>query len=217
MSAPLKRYLPIVGIVGAVSAIGVALALWLMENLNKDIKLTKPPIQVVDIVRPPPPPPKQEEPPPPPEIEEEVELPEPEPVPDVADTPDEPPPGEQLGLDADGVAGSDGFGLVANKGGRGLVGSGGGSVHRYYANRLKDELLSVISDIEELRRKGYQIDISLWLDPSGDVLRARLDGSTGDRDLDRRLESMLSQASAPAGGPPDDMPQPVRLRLVSRL
>src|SRR5512134_2417325 len=76
-------------------------------------------VQEVKILRAPPPPPPEEPPPPPPE---EVDVPEPEPQPEPTPS-DEPPPGE-LGLDAEGAAGSDGFGLAARPGGRDLVGSG---------------------------------------------------------------------------------------------
>lgn len=217
MIQSLKRYAPIAAIIVPVTGLGGAGAWWLMNNLGKDIELTPPEIQVVELVRPPPPPPKVEEPPPPPEIEEEVDLPEPEPAPDLNDAPDEPPPGEQLGLDAEGVAGSDGFGLVGNKGGRGLVGSSGGSAYQFYANRLKSELLSALAEVEELRRQGYKIDISLWVGSDGLIERARLDGSTGNRSLDVRLEQMLSSANSVVGRPPDGMPQPVRFQLVSRL
>lgn len=216
-TVPLSRYLPIIAIVTVVLVLALLFGMWIKGKLGQDIKPSAPQVQIVDLVRPPPPPPKKEEPPPPPEVEEEVDLPEPEPLPELADTPDEPPPGEQLGLDAEGVAGSDGFGLVGNKGGRGLLGSSGGSAYRYYATRLKDELLSVLAEIEELRRQGYSIDIRLWVDDAGAVERASLVGSTGNTDIDARLEGLLTSASMPIGRPPQGMPQPVRLRLVSRL
>ncbi|HAZ42809.1 MAG TPA: TonB-dependent receptor, partial [Methylococcaceae bacterium] len=38
---------------------------------------------------------------------------------------EEPPPGENLGVDADGAAGGDSFGLVGKKGGSGFLGGGG--------------------------------------------------------------------------------------------
>src|SRR5215470_7234642 len=61
--------------------------------------------QVVQIVRPPPPPVEQPPPPPPEEkIEEPLPQDTPEPEPDNS-------PVEQLGLDSEGVAGGDSFGL----------------------------------------------------------------------------------------------------------
>src|SRR5262245_46208573 len=91
--------------------------------------------QVVKLIRPPPPPP---EPPPPPPPEEKIEEPLPQETPE--DTPpDDAPPAEQLGLDAAGVAGSDGFGLAARKGGREL-GSGSGAIFGWYTGRLKDAI-----------------------------------------------------------------------------
>ena len=90
---------------------------------------------------PPPPPPKIEEPPPPPPPEE-VKLPDPEPVADAPDVPDMPGP---LGLDADGVAGSDAFGLVGRHGGNDLI--GGDGRYRSYANHVKDAVLDYVWQI----------------------------------------------------------------------
>ncbi|WP_052700215.1 hypothetical protein [Methylocucumis oryzae] len=84
----------------------------------------------------PPPPPKVEKPPEP-EVKNEVEQPEPEPEEPLPDVADEPPPGD-LGLDAEGTAGSDGFGLAARKGGRGLLGGGGGGdPYAWYGGLIK--------------------------------------------------------------------------------
>ena len=81
--------------------------------------------------------PPETEPPPPPPPEEKVDLAEPEPEPQPSN---DPPPGEQLGLDAEGAAGADGFGLAARPGGRDLLASGG-SAYAWYAGLLKSEIL----------------------------------------------------------------------------
>ena len=74
----------------------------------------------IKIIRPPEPPP--EPPPPPPEKPQEQipqDTPEQKPV-------EQAPQSAQLGVDAEGTAGGDSFGLVGNAGGRDLVGSGNG-------------------------------------------------------------------------------------------
>jgi len=56
-------------------------------------------------------------------VQEKIEEPEPEPEEPLPDVPDEKPAGD-TGLDAEGTAGSDAFGLVGRKGGKGLLGEG---------------------------------------------------------------------------------------------
>ena len=212
-----RRLLPLLTIAFTFLTVSTMGLLWLKDQLNEPVAQVKPAVQIVNIVRPPPPPPEIDEPPPPPEVEEEVELPEPEPLPELADMPDEAPPGEQLGLDADGVAGADGFGLVANKGGRSLIGGGGGSSHRFYAQQVQNQLSNLLSETDEVRKQKYSVDVKLWLDDEGDIRNVILNGSTGDTELDRLLTETLRSASTSAGEPPQDMPQPIRLRIVSRI
>lgn len=168
-------------------------------------------VQQVRLIRPPPPP--EVEPPPPPEVEDEP-LPEPEPTPEAPS--DQPPASNLLGLDAEGVAGSDGFGLAAHRGGRDLLASGGDR-YAWYAGVLKEDLLSFLADQRDLRSRAYTINVRLWLERDGAVKRVALAGSTGDRDLDRKLESLLANMQRVAEAPPSDLPQPVQVRIVSRL
>ncbi|MBL8265397.1 MAG: hypothetical protein JNL55_03420, partial [Steroidobacter sp.] len=110
-----QRHVPLV--IGAVIVllVGGAMIRFVVQMMaEKDAGPQRPVAQIVKIVRPPPPPEQPPPPPPPPEekIEEPLEQQEPE------QAPDEASPAEQLGLDADGAAGSDGFGLAARKGGR---------------------------------------------------------------------------------------------------
>jgi protein TonB len=112
----MKKWLPLGGAAVLVLVLsGVSVAL--IRNMSGTAAPQQPLVQQISIVMPPPPPP-------PPEIQEpepveELEIEEPEPL--VEDTNAE-APGEELGLDADGVAGGDAFGLRAKKGGRGLLG-----------------------------------------------------------------------------------------------
>lgn len=192
---------------------GVALVMsWLSAPAPKAQKV----VQEISLVRPPPPPKKEEPPPPPPEIEEEVDLPEPEATPEPMPS-DEPPPPDLLGLDADGVAGSDGFGLMANRGGRSIMDGGGGDRFRWYAGVLRQALSSHLAGYEQLRTLNYTITVRLWLNGAGEVQRVSLDESTGQPELDLIIEQALAALDKIGGRPPAGIPQPVTLRLVSRL
>jgi protein TonB len=172
-------------------------------------------VQVVQIIRPPPPPPPPpEQPPPPPPEKTEKQLPkdEPEPPPN-----DEPAPQQQLGIDADGSAGGDAFGLAARRGGSDLVGGNGGAVFAWYTNRLKDAVMDRLSHDAQIGSKKFSVSVRVWIEPDGRIKAVKLDGSTGNRDLDQRIESALGALTRLADSPPLEMPQPVNLRIVSRL
>jgi len=178
------------------------------ERKIQTVSLTKPP-------PPPPPPPKVEKPPEPEvdKIQEEVE-PEPEEIPDVAD---EPPPGD-LGLDAEGSAGSDGFGLAARKGGRGLLGGGGGGdPYAWYGGIIKNDILDILSEQEELRRKGYSAVIKMWVDTDGSIKRFELVRGSNDAEIDELLNRLLSKYRKVNEPLPPGMEQPIKLKITSRI
>jgi protein TonB len=179
------------------------------ERKIQTVTLTKPP--------PPPPPPPKVEKPPEPEVEEKIEQapePEPEPLPDVAD---QPPPGD-LGLDAEGSAGSDGFGLAARKGGKGLLGGGGGGdPYAWYGGIIKSDIVELLSDNEELRRKGYTAIIKLWLAEDGTVQRFELAKGSNDAEIDELINRLLGKYRKVQEPLPPGMPQPIKYRITSRL
>lgn len=178
------------------------------KNVVHQITLVKPP-------PPPPPPPKQEEKPP--EIKkEEVKIEEQKPV----DAPQDAakPAGEQLGLDADGAAGSDGFGLAARKGGTDLLAAGGGgSKHGWYAGLIQSHLQEAIAKNKRLRSQDFRAVVHIWLRPDGSVQRAELVGSSGKPDTDELIRQAFAEVPALREPPPGDLPQPVRLRVTNRL
>ncbi len=201
-------------------ALFTAGVIWLVkgfiDNAEPPEKVT---VQKISLVKPPPPKP-EEKPPEPEKIEqeqprqEEVQL-------DTPPTPDQrqdqgPPPGEQLGLDAEGGAGGDGFGLAARKGGRDITTLGGGGnrsawFSRLITRRLEDELKRA----KPLQGKEYQVIAQLWFDADGGVSRVRFDRGTGDGALDEALRREILGVSL-REPLPEDIPQPVKLRVVSR-
>jgi len=175
---------------------------------------TTPPVQKkvaqeIHIIRPPPPPPDLPPPPPPPPEEEKLNEPPPEPAPT-----NDPPPGEQLGVDAEGTAGGDGFGLAARPGGRDLLASGG-SAYAWYGGLLKSEILDRLQEDKETRKGSYSVSVRLWVRADGTVERVALAQSSGNRQRDDAIEQVLKRIRM-AQAPPADMPQPVSLRINSR-
>jgi protein TonB len=209
---PLLRYLPLAvgALIVVVSILGVV---HMIRGFSKKEDTPKRDVpQVVKIIRPPPPP---EEPPPPPPPEEKVEEPLPQDVPE-PDTAEEAPPGEQLGLDAEGVAGGDAFGLAARRGGSDIIGGGGGAAFAWYTGMIKDGILAALSEDERVRKGNYKLTVRVWLAADGRVERISLADSTGDPQLDAAIEQALTRVRRLREGPPLEMPQPVTLRIVSR-
>lgn len=206
------RFVPLIAGTAVVLLV-TALLIWFVRNLmqDKDAKPQRPVAQVIQVIRPPPPPPEQPPPPPP---EEKIEEPLPQETPEEA-PPEESQSAEQLGIDAEGVAGGDGFGLAARKGGRDLLGNGT-AVFAWYTTMLKDSILDVLSDDERVRRGSYQVTVRVWLTREGAVERIKLASTSGNRELDAAIEQALEKMSRVREAPPLEMPQPVTLRIVSR-
>jgi periplasmic protein TonB len=205
-----KSRLPFIIIGCGIAVVGVGAALAVHNFLSGAAPTQKKLVQEIKVIRPPPP---EELPPPPPPPPDEVDVKEPEQPPDPVAS-NEPPPGD-LGLDAEGGAGSDGFGLLGRKGGRDLLGTGG-SAFTWYAGLLKGEILDELADVKSARSGAYSVTVKVWVRSDGSVERIRLAQSTGDHARDRDIEAALSKIDRISQGPPADMPQPISLRLVSR-
>jgi protein TonB len=211
-----KLTLIVGGSVVLLLVLGIFYGLWKMfsgappvqQKTIRQVTLVKPP-------PPPPPPPEVEEPEP--EIEEEMEEPEPEPDPVAEQEPEsDAPPADDLGLDADGVAGSDAFGLAARKGGRGLL-EGQGSRFQWFANLATRVVEDALLARDEVRKKEYNVVVQVWIGPRGQLTRYELEGSTGDRKLDEAITLALAEAGSVSEPVPPGMPQPIRMRIRSDL
>lgn len=206
-----RRHLPLIVLLLAVSSLGAGAVALVRGILNSAPGQPKKLIQEIHVVRPPPPPPDLPPPPPPPE---EKVIPEPEKQPDPTPSND-PPPGEQLGLDTQGGAGGDAFGLLGRKGGRDLLASGG-SAFAWYAGLLKNEIIQQLGNEKQARSGEYSVVVRVWVRDDGSIDRVRIVQSSGNRERDRAIENALSRITRVSQAPPADMPQPISLRIVSR-
>jgi TonB family protein len=189
-------------------------------------------VQMVNLLRPvtPPPPPKIKEQPPeqqPKQQEEVMEETNADATPDNApEDADAPPAGELLGLDADGGAGSDSFGLVGKKGGRSILSGGGGSnreallrKYAWYTRILREELERLVRQHLEnsngIPEGELETVVRLRLDDTGGITSYSLVASSGNDKMDEAVQATLKQASLNEP-PPQDMPRIVKLKIVSK-
>jgi TonB family protein len=136
--------------------------------------------------------------------------------------PDDKPAGKQLGLDAEGSAGSDGFGLIGNKGGAGLIGGGegGGSSFGRYGRFIEDDLNRKVRKRLEagggIPKGNLKLVVQIDMDPQGKIVRFRIVSSSGDSRLDGAVRDTLKHDGVISQTPPDGMPRGVNIRISSQ-
>jgi protein TonB len=206
-----RRYLTLFG--GGVAALLlIAGFVWFVITMMAS-KSNKPQrqVQMVQIIRPPPPPPDQPPPPPPEKPQEALPQDKPEPVP----KDEEPPSSQPLGIDAEGGAGGDAFGLAARRGGNDLVGGNGTAAFAWYTNRLKDAVVEKLTADSHIDSRKFSISVRVWIEADGRIKQVKLVTTTGSHDLDQRIATALSSLTRMSDAPPLEMPQPISLKIVS--
>ncbi len=182
-------------------------------------------VQMVTLLKPPPPP-KIEEKPPEPEVKKEMkkeEMIEPEAKAPQPKQPDNsPPPGKNLGVDAEGGAGSDGFGLVGNRGGAALIGGGGGSLmgrYAWYAQIIQDQIKRDL--LQRLQRKGgipkgkIQAVVRIVMNDKGNIVKYQILDSSGNKLVEEAVTETLSRTTINRP-PPEGMPLRMKLKITAQ-
>ena len=213
-----KKSLMLVG----VGIVILALMAWgvmkLIGNKDKTPKTTS----KISLITPPPPPP-----PPPPKIEKKPDPP--KEIKEMKTAPAEvkqAPPQPSPELKMEGAAGDGPSAFAAghvtsddvSKLGQGkTAGEGSGMFNPFtnYANLIKGDLQRYLRKNDELRTKHYTVDILLWVNARGEVKKAELIGSTGDKDTDSAISRGISNLPRFEQSPPASMPQPMRMRIVT--
>lgn len=207
-----RRYARLIG--GAVIAVLLTVGfVWFVRVMmaSKTAKPTRQ-VQIVQIIRPPPPPPDQPPPPPP----EKTEVPLPKDQPNEPPPEDAPAPAQPLGIDAEGSAGSDAFGLAARSGGSDLISGNGSSLFAWYTNKVKDVITEKLSNDSQIALKcgkRYSISARTTIETDGRI-NPKLASTTGTPECDQRIEADLASMPRMSDPPPPEMPQPVTWKFV---
>ena len=209
---------------GVVIVVLVALGAAMVRMVLTEDKVRHKAVHTVTLLRPPPP--QKMEKLPEPEVKQE--KPQESQVIQQQDTPEsksdknEPPPGDQLGLDAEGGAGGDAFGLVGRKGGRALVGSdpNGGPqslLQRYagYNRGIQDEIHKVFAR-GNIPSGDLQTIVVLQLDDNGNLVRYRIYKSSGSEQMDSAVTRALGLIKKFNEPPPEGMPRVLRVEISSK-
>lgn len=183
--------------------------------------------------------------PPPVQVKEKLPEPEPEPVKEmqkeamVDPTPglqneaqnndnDNTPAGENLGVDAEGKAGGDSFGLVGKKGGRSILsGDGGGGMGRlsllskfgWYTQIVETEIRKkVMKHLDEnggIPRGKLQAVVQVSVNSAGAIVKYKIIGSSGNHKMDEAVKQSIGDIKI-SEPPPDGMPRTMSIRVTSQ-
>ena len=198
----------------------MAAAIWLLITYLSGPSAKPSAIRQIALIKQPPqpPPPKPpEKPPEPPKIKEEVKIDQPkdEPKPDEPKAADEKPASDKpLGVDAEGGAGSDGFGLAGNKGGRDFLTTGGGG-GAYYSGLLQRQFFEALTRNRKVLKDEFRVVVRVWLGVDGRVQKADIVTGSGNAKVDDLIQVTLLEMTPLRDIPPSSM-RPMQLRLSNR-
>jgi hypothetical protein len=213
----LRRVLPGLFALLFIASVGVGAAIMIGKFMDAEPVKVERKIQTITVLAPPPPPPKIEQKPPEPEIEQEkVQIPEPETLDELPEEASEEPAAGDLGLDAEGGAGTDSFGLIGRKGGRGLLAGAGDPLARF-AGQVQKLIQQALYTDDAIRRHEYSVVLKVWVAFDGSIERTELAGSTGKPTVDERIEHAIADMPRLSAAPPPDLPMPIKLRITARL
>ena len=89
----------------------------------------------------------------------------------------------------------------------------GGQIQR----QLEDGLQTLLADTAAMK-SGYSVVLEVWVDAEGRITRSELSSGSGKADVDQAISAALGKLRAGIGKPPpENMPQPVKIRLISRV
>ena len=214
------RRLPV--IIGVICTLIIGVGVYFLQSMFEKPAQAKKQVQQITMIQPPPPPP----PPPPPEQKQ------PEPEPEKVVQPekqrkedDEPPPKGDKSTNSGNEKGGDSGepcppGENCEPGGSGAGGNGNATL--YYGglvrNAVLDNLDKLLTEDSKARETSYSVQISIWISPEGQIKEARLNGSSGDGEVDNEIREALKKLQITLKeNPREDMPQPLKILLTSEL
>jgi protein TonB len=184
----------------------IAMGLGVHSLLTVKVSTNKP-VTTIKIMpdMPPPPPPKEQ----PKEQPKEIKIEQPKPQ-------EAPQPAAEV-LKMEGAAGNGDSPFAAGAVKNDYIGGKGGlAAFRWYTDQIKTRIEEALAAQKDLVKVQYRLNVHVWVARDGRVERAELQGSSGDASIDKLIRLALSKMKAIAEAPPEDMPQPVKLRITSK-
>ena len=139
------------------------------------------------------------------------------------------PAGDTLGMDAEGGAGGDSFGLVGRKGGRSILARAGGSkvaakipfqnqfgeYIRIVTAEIKDKVMKLLAEAGGIPQGKLQCIIRVRVDNDGKIIDYRIKNHSGNTRMDQAVINALRscQFSEP---PPEFMPRMMDIMITSQ-
>jgi hypothetical protein len=204
-----RRNLVLLFAAGTVLLALIAYGLYSLSGGGGTSKPKPPKISLLPNTPPPPPPPKEEKKPEPPKEQKEVKMEQP-------DVKQPPAPENTLKMEGEKGDSPSAFqaGTVTKE--NYIPGSDRGNPFALYSSLIQKFLQDEFSKNKKLRTGNYRAVISIWLAADGRIQRFELTGSTGNPETDQLIKIGLSEMPPIKTSPPDNLPQPIRLRLTSR-
>ncbi len=196
-------------------AAGIAVTLYLLQGLGRSGPVQQKQVSKITILPDTPPPPP---PPPPPAKEQprenkEIKAPQPKPV----EAPQAPQPLKMEGAAGEGsspfAAGTVSSDYIGGK----VGGGGGGMQFAFFSSALQRHIQQELARNRALKLGDYRVLVNVWIDAQGVMRRVELDESTGNPDTDRAIREALSQLPPLRTAVPENLPQPIRLRITNRM
>jgi outer membrane biosynthesis protein TonB len=178
-------------------------------------------VMVTSLPLPPPPPPP---PPPPsvvqPETPKEQMMDQPAVIQEESKPEEAPAPEAGLGTNITGSGGPDGYGL--GKSGNGVIGGtgrgngGGGSRFGWYASQVQRVVADALRFHPRTKSGSYTVEVRIWPDPNGRIVRAKLARSTGDPAVDTAITQEILPGLQLQEPLPSGLTPPIVMRFKAR-
>lgn len=210
----LKRIAIALVIIVVLASIGYGISTLMSGGSTMKKQVTT--IKLIPDTPPPPPPPPPKEPPkeqPKPDAPKEMKVEQPKPA--------EAPPAEQIKMEGPAGDGPSAFaaGTVNNdyKGGDvKTIGSDGGAKFNWYAGIVKNQIETALEKDKKLAQGQYKLIVSVWLKKNGDIEKLEWAQSDANPEIEQAVKTALDNMPAMREAPPENMPQPIKLRITAR-
>ena len=131
---------------------------------------------------------------------------------------EKPAPPAPIGTGIKGDGPGDAFGLGSSDGNGGIGGAGNysGGKWGWYASEVQVRIAEALRQNTHTKNASLRVEVRIWPDSTGRVVRAQLVDSTGDEAVDNAIKNEILTGLQLQEAPPQGMPTPIVLRLTAR-